>query len=140
MKIKSVFSKKFERYGKVLRGYDVGELLKKLDATTEKSNIQDFDNDYRDILRAFYPHIVLDESGDELSLELQEIEENLFNCLIKHDNSKYFRNFSLNNAFLVDRESEYYNIKRNAQIKRHSKVALYEYLVKLTGQELPYGH
>lgn len=36
MKIKSVFSKKFERYGKVLRGYDVGELLQKLDATTEK--------------------------------------------------------------------------------------------------------
>lgn len=36
MKIKSVFSKRFERYGKVLRGYDVGDLLQKLDATTEK--------------------------------------------------------------------------------------------------------
>lgn len=36
MKIKSVFSKKFERYGKVLRGYDVGDLLQKLDETTEK--------------------------------------------------------------------------------------------------------
>ncbi|MFS6555486.1 DUF4867 family protein, partial [Parabacteroides distasonis] len=36
MKIKSVFSKRFERYGKVLRGYNVDELLQKLDATTEK--------------------------------------------------------------------------------------------------------
>lgn len=36
MKIKSVFSKKFERYGKVLRGYDVGDLLQTVDATTEK--------------------------------------------------------------------------------------------------------
>ncbi len=36
MKIKPVFSKNFERYGKVLGGYDVGDLLKKLDSTTEK--------------------------------------------------------------------------------------------------------
>jgi len=33
MKIKSVFSKSFAKYGKVLSGYDVSELLKKLDGT-----------------------------------------------------------------------------------------------------------
>ena len=32
MKIKSVFSKSFAKYGKVLKGYDVAELLKKLES------------------------------------------------------------------------------------------------------------
>lgn len=36
MKIQSVFSKKFAKYGKVLHGYDVKELLAKLDSTTDK--------------------------------------------------------------------------------------------------------
>lgn len=36
MKIESVFSPSFEKYGKVLTGYDVSALLAKLDATTEK--------------------------------------------------------------------------------------------------------
>ncbi|MBR1640287.1 MAG: DUF4867 family protein [Treponema sp.] len=36
MKIKSVFSHAFEKYGKVLTGYDVTDLLKKLDETTKK--------------------------------------------------------------------------------------------------------
>lgn len=102
-------------------------------------NIQEFDNDYRDILKAFYPYVSIDDSGEVLSLEVQQIEENLFNCLIKHDNSKYFRSFSLDKEFLVDKDSEYYDIKRNAQIKRHSKVALYDFLAKLTNQTLPYG-
>lgn len=36
MRIKSVFSHSFERYGKVLTGYDVTDLLKKLEDTTRK--------------------------------------------------------------------------------------------------------
>lgn len=36
MRIKSVFSHSFEKYGKVLTGYDVTELLKKLEDTTDK--------------------------------------------------------------------------------------------------------
>jgi hypothetical protein len=36
MKIKSVFSHSFEKYGKVLKGYNVKELLEKLDETTKK--------------------------------------------------------------------------------------------------------
>ena len=36
MKIKPVFSHAFEKYGRVLKGYDVEELLAKLDATTKK--------------------------------------------------------------------------------------------------------
>lgn len=36
MKIKSVFSHSFAKYGKVLTGYDTTELLKKLDETTKK--------------------------------------------------------------------------------------------------------
>ena len=35
MRIKSVFSHSFEKYGKVLTGYDVTDLLKKLDDTTK---------------------------------------------------------------------------------------------------------
>lgn len=36
MKIKSVFGSSFARYGKVLSGYDVKELLEKLNSSTEK--------------------------------------------------------------------------------------------------------
>ena len=36
MRIKLVFSHNFEKYGKVLTGYDVTDLLKKLDETTKK--------------------------------------------------------------------------------------------------------
>ena len=36
MKIKSVFSHAFEKYGKVLKGYDVSSLLSKLEETTKK--------------------------------------------------------------------------------------------------------
>ena len=36
MKIKSVFGKSFAKYGKVLTGYDVKELLEKLVATTDR--------------------------------------------------------------------------------------------------------
>jgi hypothetical protein len=36
MKIKSIFSKSSAKYGKVLTGYDVKDLLKKLDDTTKK--------------------------------------------------------------------------------------------------------
>lgn len=36
MRIKSVFSHSFEKYGKVLTGYDVTDLLKKLEDTTKK--------------------------------------------------------------------------------------------------------
>ncbi len=36
MKIKSVYSHAFTKYGKVLTGYDVTDLLKKLDETTKK--------------------------------------------------------------------------------------------------------
>lgn len=102
-------------------------------------NKQEFDNDYRDILRAFYPYIILDDDGETLSLELYKVEDNVFDCLIKCDNSKDLRRFALDKAFLTDRESQHYEIKRNAQIKRHSKVALYDFVAKLTGQTLPYG-
>lgn len=36
MKIKSVFGKSFAKYGKILKGYDVKELLEKLVATSER--------------------------------------------------------------------------------------------------------
>ncbi|HBG64959.1 MAG TPA: DUF4867 domain-containing protein [Treponema sp.] len=36
LKVKSVFSHSFEKYGKVLKGYDVKELLEKLESSTDK--------------------------------------------------------------------------------------------------------
>ena len=36
MKIKPIFNHAFEKYGKILKGYDVTDLLKKLDDTTKK--------------------------------------------------------------------------------------------------------
>ncbi len=100
---------------------------------------QDFDNDFKDILRAFYPYIELSDDGDELFLELLQIEENIFDCLIKHNNSKVLRRFTLDNQFLADKDSGYYDTKFNAQLKRHAKVALYDYLSALLNVRLPYG-
>ncbi len=100
---------------------------------------QDFDNDFKDILRAFYPYIELSDDGEELYLELLQIEENVFDCLIKHNNSKVLRRFTLENQFLADKDSGYYDTKFNAQLKRHAKVALYDYLSVLLNVRLPYG-
>ena len=41
MRIKSVFSHSFEKYGKVLSGYDVSDLLKKF----EEASGEEFAND-----------------------------------------------------------------------------------------------
>ncbi len=52
----------------------------------------------------FYPHIALDNDGEPLSLELYEIEDNIFNCLIKFNNSEVLRSFAFDKEFLVDRK------------------------------------
>ncbi len=56
-----------------------------------RCNKSEFDNDYRDILRAFYPYVELDDEGELIELEIQNLDENSFDCFIKRDNSKVFR-------------------------------------------------
>lgn len=102
-------------------------------------NKSEFDNDYKDIIRAFYPYIELSEGGELIELEIGDLQDNSFDCLIKHDNSKLLRRLSIKNEFLVGKNDECYEIKLNAQIKRCSKAVLYEYLSDMTKVKLPYG-
>lgn len=104
-------------------------------------NRLDLDNDYKDILRAFYPYITLSDDGDKMYLEVTQREEYCFDCFIKLNNLKVFRSFYVDRSFLVEKSkgAELYDIKLNAQIKRHSKAFVYDFLVDLTGQSLPYG-
>ncbi len=104
-----------------------------------RCNKSEFDNDYRDILRAFYPYVELDDEGELIELEILNLDENSFDCFIKRDNSKVFRKLYFDKKFLVNKDSDCYETKLNAQIKRHSKVMLYDYLSDITKVKLPYG-
>ena len=104
-----------------------------------RCNKSEFDNDYRDILRAFYPYVELDDEGELIELEILNLDENSFDCFIKRDNSKVFRRLYFDKKFLVNKDSDCYETKLNAQIKRHSKVMLYDYLSDITKVKLPYG-
>ncbi|MDE6189052.1 MAG: coproporphyrinogen dehydrogenase HemZ [Clostridia bacterium] len=103
------------------------------------TDYEEFYNDYMDIVRAFYPLIKTSENGSELSLRLEKIDDLSFKCIIEYDGKISLSEFSLEKAFLEEESSTYYSIKYNAQLKRHAKVALYDFLSKLTGAELPYG-
>ena len=71
-----------------------------------RCNKSEFDNDYRDILRAFYPYVELDDEGELIELEILNLDENSFDCFIKRDNSKVFRKLYFDKKFLVNKDSD----------------------------------
>lgn len=101
--------------------------------------VPEFENDYMDIIRAFYPHLTVCEGGEKLCLDLQKLGEYKFECTIGFRDKKIKTSFEIQKEFLEQKVSSFYDIKLRAQIKRHSKVALYDFLSQLTGQALPYG-
>lgn len=101
--------------------------------------VPEFENDYMDIVRAFYPHVSVRGGGEKLCLDLQKISEYEYECTIGYKDKKLKKRFEIQKEFLEKKDSEFYDIKFRAQLKRHSKVALYDFLSELTGQALPYG-
>lgn len=101
--------------------------------------IPEFENDYMDIIRAFSSHVCVSEGADKLCLSLERIKDDVYECTIGYKDQKSKTRFCVDERFLEKKESDSYDIKYRAQLKRHSKVALYDFLVRLTGQSLPYG-
>lgn len=99
----------------------------------------EFQNDYMDIVRAFYPHVVVEEGADKLCLSLEKIGESKYECSIGFKDKKQKTDFCIDQRFLPSKEDKQYDIKYRAQLKRNSKVALYVFLSDITGVKLPYG-
>lgn len=99
----------------------------------------EFANDYMDIVRAFYPHVSEEEGADKLCLSLERNGDNSYECTIGFKERKHKSVFAVDARFLPSKDDAQYDIKYRAQLKRHSKVALYDFLVALTGHVLPYG-
>ncbi|MDE6614179.1 MAG: coproporphyrinogen dehydrogenase HemZ, partial [Clostridia bacterium] len=74
-----------------------------------------------------------------LSLTLNKVREDNFSVEISFGNEKTNYSFELEKEFLEEQSSPYFQVKYKAQVKRHSKVALYRFLSKMTGVKLPYG-
>ena len=101
-----------------------------------KTNYTEFENDYLDIVRAFYPYIVIseDEDANLIELNLYESEDLRFttkvdldiNCLEHYEN--HF-NLEVNNSLLAN----------NSLKKRYSKAFLYKVISEKLGVKLPYG-
>ena len=103
------------------------------------TNAQEFENEYLDIVRAFYPHVKIDESADTLGLNLEKSSEYEFCAKISFkDKAREYR-YLLEKEFLEENDCDCRQIKYKAQVKRHSKAALYKFLSEITGEKLPYG-
>ena len=101
---------------------------------TFSTNKEEFLNDYMDIVRAFYPYICVQEGGDEVYLQLDEIAENEYNCIINDFENRYN-----SSQITIKIEQNLDFVKNRALLKRYSKVALYDYFNHITGEKLPYG-
>ena len=102
-------------------------------------NAVEFDNDYIDIVRAFDPHIKISEEGELLELTLNKVSDYCFCVEICFRQEKLDSSFQLEKEFLEEESSPYFEVKYKAQVKRHSKVALYRFLSDITKVKLPYG-
>ena len=98
-----------------------------------RTDAEKYLQDYMEVVREFAPHLTEEDDGEELFLSLSEDNEEL-SVIIKCNllPEKYYEikqkiDISRNNLAII------------AKIKRISKVALYDVLVKLTNVTLPYG-
>lgn len=99
-----------------------------------KTSYPQFEADYMDLIRAFAPYVESDDSADELCLYGDEIHEGetCFTLKYRDFERKYYENPLKSEQFITE-------VKRKALWKRYSKIALYRFLVELTGVKLPYG-
>ncbi|MDE6758891.1 MAG: coproporphyrinogen dehydrogenase HemZ [Clostridia bacterium] len=104
-----------------------------------QTNVEEFDNDYMDIVRAFSPHIKISEDGELLKLTLEKKNLYEYSAQVEFRGIISEHNFLLEKEFLEAEGSPYFEVKHRAQIKRHSKVALYRFLSEISKVALPYG-
>ena len=119
-----------------VRGWSKFKIMIKIDFICTND---EFKNDYMDIVRAFYPYVSAEEGADKLCLSLERKNEFEYVCDIDFKDKKAKESFCIDKRFLPSCDDEQYQIKYRAQIKRNSKVALYDFLSNLTGVKLPYG-
>ncbi|MDE5616609.1 MAG: hypothetical protein K2I78_02340, partial [Clostridia bacterium] len=103
------------------------------------TNAEDFENYYMDIIRAFYPHVKIDDNGEDLTLLLKKSDDFSFCAVIEWQGKSVEYDYTLEKEFLEENDSQYRDIKYKAQVKRHSKAALYKFLSKIANADLPYG-
>lgn len=97
------------------------------------TNQEKYYADYMEVVREFEPHLVDEEGGEELFLDLSYDEKQvkvIITCKLLPEKC-----YEITQKIDIFRN----NLAKIAQIKRISKVALYDVLKKLTGVSLPYG-
>lgn len=98
-----------------------------------ETNAEKYYADYMEVVREFEPHVVDGESGERLFLDLETNGEEvkvIISCSLLPENI-----YEISQKIDISRN----NLAKIAQIKRFSKVALYDVLKKLSGVSLPYG-
>ena len=98
-----------------------------------ETNAEKYYPDYMEVVREFSPHIVDCAEGERLFLELFENDSQLKVILSCELLQKKYYEISAKIDIFRD------NLAKIAQIKRISKVALYDVLKMLSGVSLPYG-
>ena len=101
-----------------------------------KTNKEDFLNDYMDIIRAFYPHVIFDDNSDKVII-LNVIEFSDHKKLDLEISNPFENNNIYKKSINLEEFKTIYGYK--SQIKRHSKIVLYDLLSELTNTKLPYG-
>lgn len=98
-----------------------------------KTDAEKYYADYMEVVREFEPHISDEEGGEELFLSLASDDQEtkvIISCALLPE--KYYE---IKQKIDIFRN----NLAKIAQIKRISKVALYDVLKMITGVSLPYG-
>jgi oxygen-independent coproporphyrinogen-3 oxidase len=84
-----------------------------------------------EVLRAFYPHINMDESGENLELFVNENADIFYVEIFCNGKSVSKNGLNL--------QKKWDNLERKRQLKRFCKIMLYAYIKSITKISLPYG-
>ncbi|MGN0771778.1 MAG: coproporphyrinogen dehydrogenase HemZ [Christensenellales bacterium] len=98
------------------------------------TNRQDYFADYMELVRAYSPYVVVEENGSKINLDLNQIDDNSYECIIED-----YQNPINNSKICINLEQNCDSLTKKSHLKRHSKLLLYRYLRQLTGVNLPYG-
>lgn len=99
------------------------------------TNIERFANDFIDMIKAFSPVLQYDDEGEELRLDIERLRRDYYRFrLTFEDIVEYYYENPFKLELNITEE-----VKKRAMVKRYAKVALYRFLVRLTGKRLPYG-
>lgn len=89
--------------------------------------------EFTNVIRAFNPHVIIKEDASKIVLKFN-LQGDKIHCIIDHDDSICEYSYSVD--LLERQKNQNYEL---SCYKKYGKIALYNYLVKLTGITLPYG-